>query len=123
PSNCSGHVCEKIAEEFEGFRDEHIDGVVALPHQEGCGHHEGPDLQQLERTLKGMILNPNVAGVVVVGLGCEMNQITRYAGEGPNIRELKPVEGMEIQTTGGTRKTIAAVAQKVRELKEVVQSF
>jgi len=122
-SNCSSHVCEGIAKEFEGFRSGNIDGVVALPHQEGCGHHDGPDLEQLERTLKGMILNPNVAGVVVVGLGCEMNSITRYSGSGPNIRELKPVAGMEIQTTGGTRKTIAAGAQKVRELMEVVQSF
>jgi altronate hydrolase len=122
-SNCSSFVCERIADEFKGFRDEHIDGVVALPHQEGCGHHDGPDLAQLERTLKGMILNPNVAGVVVVGLGCEMNQLTRYSGEGPDLRKLKPLVGMEIQTSGGTLKTTAHGAAKVRELIETVSRF
>src|SRR5262249_26520701 len=44
-SNCSSFVCERIAEEFRGFRDEHIDGVVALPHQEGCAHQIGPDTE------------------------------------------------------------------------------
>ena len=122
-SNCSSFVCEGIAERFKGFRAENIDGVVALPHQEGCGHHDGPDLEQLERTLKGMIVNPNVAGVVVVGLGCEMNSITRYSGSGPDIRKLKPIAGMEIQTAGGTPKTIAAGAAKVGELMEIVGSF
>ena len=122
-SNCSSHVCEGIAAEFEGFHTDNMDGVVALPHQEGCGHHDGPDLQQLERTLNGMILHPNVAGVVVVGLGCEMNNLGRYSGSGQDIRKLKPIAGMEIQTTGGTLKTIAAGAQKVRELMEVVSGF
>lgn len=122
-SNCSSHVCEGIAEEFKGFRAENIDGVVALPHQEGCGHHDGPDLQQLERTLKGMIVNPNVGGVVVVGLGCEMNSITRYSGSGPDLSKLKPLIGMEIQTTGGTLKTISKGASKVRELMEVIGKF
>ena len=37
-SNCSSFVCEGIAEQFKGFRTDNIDGVVALPHQEGCGH-------------------------------------------------------------------------------------
>ena len=122
-SNCSSHVCEGIAEEFKGFSTENIDGVVALPHQEGCGHHDGPDLEQLERTLKGMILNPNVAGVVVVGLGCEMNSITRYSGTGPDLRATKPFTGLEIQTVGGTRKTIAGGAKAVRELMETVRTF
>jgi altronate hydrolase len=122
-SNCSSHVCEGIAEQFKGFSTENIDGVVALPHQEGCGHHDGPDLQQLERTLKGMILNSNVAGVVVVGLGCEMNSITRYSGTGPDLRAIKPLTGLEIQTVGGTRKTIASGAKAVREIMEIVGTF
>jgi altronate hydrolase len=120
-SNCSSHVCERIAGEFTGYRDERIDGVVALPHQEGCAHHEGADIEQLERTLKGMILNPNVAGVVVVGLGCEVNQLTRYTESGPDISKIKPMIGMEIQTTGGTVKTTARGAEKVREMMDTVR--
>ena len=70
-----------------------------------------------------MILNPNVAGVVVVGLGCEMNNITRYSGAGPDLRAIKPLTGLEIQTVGGTSKTIATGAKTVRELMETVRKF
>ena len=70
-----------------------------------------------------MILNPNVAGVVVVGLGCEMNQITRYSGEGADVRKLKPLAGLELQTSGGTTKTTAHGAEKVRELMASVRQF
>lgn len=122
-SNCSSHVCEGIAAEFRGFRTANVDGVVALPHQEGCAHQEGPDVEQLERTLKGMILNPNVAAVVVVGLGCEVNSVTRYSKGGPDLRAIKPLVAMEIQQAGGTLKTIAAGAEKVREMMQVVGSF
>ena len=76
-SNCSSHVATEIA---EGFRDmvhtgDGCDGVVAIPHQEGCGMSEGDDTWQLERTIAGIIFHPNVGGVLMVSLGCEVNQI------------------------------------------------
>jgi altronate hydrolase len=117
-SNCASHVASGIAEEFKGHRADGIDGVVALPHQEGCAHHEGPDTEQLERTIKGMILNPNVAGVVVVGLGCEVNSLSRYLGASSNLCGAKPMTGLEIQGTGGTLKSIAEGCRRVRELIE-----
>ncbi len=123
-SNCASHVCARIADELRGVRGEGLDGIVALPHQDGCGAHDGPDIDQLERTLKGIILNPNVAAVLMIGLGCEINHLGRYAGWGAGLGGLKPFVGIEIQSLGGTAGTIAegmrrlgVTAEEVRSLK------
>ncbi len=115
-SNCASHVATAIAEECRRAAVAGLDGVVALPHQEGCGHHEGPDTEQLERTIRGMILNPNVAAVVLVGLGCEVNNLSRYTGAGAIPSELKPTYPVEIQQAGGTLKVVAEGRKKVEEL-------
>jgi altronate dehydratase len=115
-SNCASHVAAGIAEEFKNHRAAGLDGIVALPHHEGCGHHEGPDTEQLERTIKGMILNPNVAAVIVVGLGCEVNGLSRFLGAGSNLHGAKPVTGFEIQGAGGTLKSIAEGCRRVHDL-------
>jgi altronate hydrolase len=52
----------------------HVDGVVALGHGTGCGMNadsEGFDL--LQRTLAGFARHPNFGGILLVGLGCEVN--------------------------------------------------
>ena len=80
-----------------------VDGVVAFPHGEGCGQTIGPDLTQLQRTLGGVLNHPNVAGAIILGLGCEVNQIDHYLGKGsPRSGRLA---GMTLQTSGGTRAT------------------
>ena len=80
-SNCAAHTAELIAQSFD---DEtlppNIDGVVAFPHGEGCGHSIGPDTEQLQRTLAGVLAHPNVSAAVILGLGCEVNQIDHYLG-------------------------------------------
>jgi len=121
-SNCSSHVCVEIAEEFRRVREEGLDGVFALPHIEGCGHHRGPDTELLERTLKGIIGHPNVFAVIVAGLGCEVNSLAKYAGSSLETRYGKPAATLEIQATGGTLKTIAEGIKKVRELLEAVKT-
>ena len=75
-SNCAAHTVERIAESFENeAMPENVDGVVAFPHGEGCGHSIGPDTTQLRRTLSGVLDHPNVSSAILVGLGCEVNQI------------------------------------------------
>ena len=59
-----------------------VDGVVAFPHGEGCGHSMGPDVDQLRRTLGGVLVHPNVSAAIILGLGCEINQIDHYLGPG-----------------------------------------
>lgn len=107
-SNCASHVVAGIARECSDLTAGAVDGIVAFPHQEGCAHHEGPDTEQLERTIRGMILNPNVAGAVLVGLGCEVNCLSRYVGAEARQPLTKPVRALEIQGSGGTLEAIAA---------------
>ena len=123
-SNCSSHVAAEIA---EGFRDmahtgDGCDGVVAIPHQEGCGMSEGDDTWQLERTIAGIIFHPNVGAVLMVSLGCEVNQISKYLGTvqlgQQSFRKGKLIVGLEMQSSGGTRQTVASGIAEVRKLVE-----
>ena len=77
--NCSATVCHHVAETFP--RDElaaypNVDGIVALTHGTGCGMADrGEGFATLQRTLWGYARHPNFAGVLMIGLGCEVNQI------------------------------------------------
>jgi altronate hydrolase len=114
--NCSATVARLIAREVErsGMLDDYpnIDGVIALVHGTGCGMAaKGEGFDILKRTQWGYASNPNIAGVVLVGLGCEVFQIGRMKEE-YGLSEGDLFQTMTIQATGGTRKTIdAGVAQ------------
>ncbi len=109
-SNCASHVAELVAERFRSRTlPENVDGVAAFPHADGCGHSIGPDTEQLHRVIRGVIDHPNVAGAVILGLGCEINQIDRYLAELP--REL--LDGFTLQETGGTPATVEAGVRAV----------
>ena len=111
-SNCAAHVATQIAAHFAGrTMPAGVDGVVAFSHGDGCGHSIGPDTQQLERTINGLIHHPNVAGAVIVGLGCEVNLIDHYFP--PDIRETKELTGLTIQKSGGTTLTVKAGIEAV----------
>jgi altronate hydrolase len=128
-SNCSSHVAIEIAERLKTVSpDTHgVDGVVAIPHQEGCGHSQGEDTWQLERTIAGMIFHPNVGAVLMVSLGCEVNQISKYIETAQlgqrHFRKGKLIVGLEMQTSGGTRQTIANGVAQVEELIEHCQQM
>ncbi len=121
-SNCSSHVTAEIAERLRHVNQQThgVDGVIAIPHQEGCGHSQGEDTWQLERTIAGMIYHPNVGAVLMVSLGCEVNQISKYLGTvqlgQQAFRKGKLIVGLEMQSSGGTRKTIEAGVAQVEEL-------
>ena len=87
-SNCAAHTAELIAGSFDSETlPREFDGVVAFPHGEGCGHSIGPDTDQLRRTLGGVLVHPNVSAAVILGLGCEVNQIDHYLGRnGPRTQ-------------------------------------
>jgi altronate hydrolase len=116
-SNCAAHTAEEIARSFEGERlPPNVDGVVAFPHGEGCGHAIGPDTGQLRRTLAGVLAHPNVGAAIILGLGCEVNQISHYLGdEAPRADRLL---GMTLQSSGGTRGAVAAARISIAELIE-----
>ena len=116
-SNCAAHTAECIARSYEGETlPPGVDGVVAFPHGEGCGHAFGPDVDQLRRTLGGVLDHPNVAAAVILGLGCETNQIEHYLGAGaPRTDRLV---GMTVQGSGGTAATLQAARRKIARLLE-----
>lgn len=126
-SNCSSHVAMGIAEKLShvGPETHGIDGVVAIPHQEGCGHSVGEDTWQLERTIAGMMFHPNVGAVLMVSLGCEVNQISKYLNTAQlgqqHFRKGKLIVGLEMQSSGGTRQTIADGVAQVEKLIEHCQ--
>ena len=106
-SNCASHTAESIARSFEREPlPPNVDGVVAFPHGEGCAHSIGPDTEQLRRTLAGVLDHPNVSAALILGLGCETNQISQYLG-GPRVK------GMTLQESGGTRATVEAARREI----------
>jgi altronate hydrolase len=108
-SNCAAHTAELIAASYRGETfPGNVDGVVAFPHGEGCGHSIGPDTLQLQRTLSGVINHPNVSAAILLGLGCEVNQVDQYAG--PNLVR------MTLQSSGGTSATIEAARREIARM-------
>jgi altronate dehydratase large subunit len=92
-----------------------VQGTVSFIHQHGCAQ-VGVDYEQTFRTYAGMGLNPNVYGVVVLGLGCETHQAKSVAGE--IAKSGKPVEVISIQDHGGT---LTAIAEGAKAAAKMVQ--
>lgn len=108
-SNCAAHTAELIASSFAGETLPHnVDGVVAFPHGEGCGMSIGPDSEQLQRTLEGVLNHPNISAALILGLGCEVNQISHYLGQDNGNNYIPPanLHGLTLQESGGTAATV-----------------
>jgi altronate hydrolase len=121
--NCSATAARAIADHFSRQTNPralepfpHVDGVVALTHGTGCGMDtEGLGMHILERTLAGYATHANFAGVLVVGLGCEANQINAWLAHS-SLREGETLRVFSIQDTGGTRKTVEKGIALVQEM-------
>ena len=123
--NCSATAARAIADHFrrdinpkalEAFPN--VDGVVALTHGAGCATaSDGEPLQILRRTLGGYARHANFAGVLMVGLGCETNQISGLL-EQEGLQEGSHLQTFSIQDSGGTRKTVAKGIELVEWMLE-----
>jgi altronate hydrolase len=117
--NCSATVCRKIAERFTDeklARFPNVDGVVAFTHNTGCGMST-PSLNfdVFRRTLAGYARHPNLAAVLIIGLGCERNQISELLASQGLARGPK-LATMNMQETGGTLETIQAGVDAIEAL-------
>lgn len=117
--NCSATVVHRIAEYFTPERlaeFPNVDGVVAFSHSIGCGMEmTGEPMQLLRRTMAGYARHPNLAAALIVGLGCERNQLAGLLEQ----EQLNPDSRLRtfiMQENGGTRRTIEAGIAAVREL-------
>lgn len=112
--NCSATVARAIADHFRAdirpealARYPNVDGVVALTHGGGCATDSaGEPLQVLRRTLGGYARHANFGALLMVGLGCETNQISGLMAQ-EHLEESSRLQTFSIQDTGGTRKTVA----------------
>lgn len=117
--NCSATVGRYIAKAFEGdaLADyPNVDGVVALTHGSGCGMAGyGVGWDFLQATMAGYRRHPNFAGVVMVGLGCEVNQVAGMMQQ-HEWEEDDTFAAMTIQDTGGTRATVETGIARIKEM-------
>ena len=121
--NCSATAARAIADHFSKRNNPaalanfpNVDGVVALTHGTGCGMDtEGLGMKLLERTLAGYATHANFWGVVVVGLGCESNQLNTWLAHS-SLREGDTLKVFNIQDTGGTRLTVEKGIALIKEM-------
>jgi altronate hydrolase len=123
--NCSATVAVHVADAFKRrpLQDHdpladypNVDGVVALTHKTGCAMaSEGEGMDVLRRTIGGYGRHPNFASVIMLGLGCETNQIAPIV-ETQNLKLGPRLQAITIQETGGSARTVERGVALVKEL-------
>lgn len=111
--NCSASTIRLAESKFSTdiMRDyPNIDGVIGLTHKNGCGMRLGSDaLEQLQRVLAGMALHANIGAYVLMGLGCETNQ----------VREM--IETMGLSAGGNWKKPLFLTIQENHGIAQTVE--
>ncbi len=118
--NCSATAARMISDHFRNSKDleafPNVDGVVALTHKSGCaGGVETEGNHLLRRTVAGYARHPNFAGVLIIGLGCESNQLSALV-VAEELEVGSRIQTLVIQETGGTHKTVEAGIAKIKEM-------
>ena len=121
--NCSASVARVAARRArDSGLGAGVDGISALTHHGGCGLGADTEgLANLRRTLAGYARHPNVGGAVIIGLGCEVNQISELVvSQGLSLGDR--LRTVEIQEAGGSEATVAEAVETVGELVELART-
>jgi altronate hydrolase len=126
-SMCASHEALQISTiaEFTLYdrqRYPNVDGVVAIPHNKGCGCQDGSTIDVMLRTLSNYADHPNVGGVVLIDLGCEktnLAQVEKYLLKRERAFA-KPVAKIGIQDVGGTQAAIQRGLQEIEQMLPLV---
>jgi altronate hydrolase len=129
--NCSASVSHYVRDRFrtDEFRRDfpNVDGVIAFTHKGGCAIDPGEPQAILQRVLVGIAQHPNISGYVMIGLGCETNQIDAIrSAHKLDAQSNSPVTApmfMNIQAVGGVRKTVDAGVVAVMKLLKAANEF
>ncbi|MDR3435347.1 altronate dehydratase family protein [Telmatospirillum sp.] len=117
--NCSATAARLVADQFRGPALEafpNVDGVVALTHSLGCGGvQEGDGMDILRRTIGGYANHPNFGAVVIIGLGCENNQLSRLL-EVQGLEVSDTLQPLIIQDVGGTAATVKEAVARIKAI-------
>ena len=122
-SMCASHEAQQISmiAEFTLYKKEkfpNVDGVVAIPHNKGCGCQDGSTIEVMLRTLSNYADHPNVGGVILMDLGCEktnLAKVEQYLLKREKSFD-KPVAKIGIQDVGGTEAAIALGLKEVESM-------
>lgn len=121
--NCSATAARRIADAFgpeELASYPNVDGVAAFVHGTGCGMAgSGEGFEALQRIMWGYARHPNCGAVLMVGLGCEMNQID-WLLEAYGLKRGPLFQTMNIQNVAGLRRTVELGVEKVRAMLPAV---
>lgn len=123
-SLCASQVASRIATQAgESFLTKNIDGIVAIPHTEGCGCAHNVQIDRLLKVLSNFINHPNVGGALIIDLGCEQTNYSAVNGylNTVNMRKDLPVDWLTIQDRGceGTEtKALEIIKEKLPILEK-----
>ena len=120
-SMCASETALQVALSLESDKNilqqyPQIDGVVAIPHTEGCGCDSGQQIERLLMILNGYICHPNIGGCLIMDLGCEQTnyeKVHEYL-KGAIADDPKPMDWITIQESGGTRPTLEKSRKIIR---------
>jgi altronate hydrolase len=123
-SMCASHEAQQISiiAEYTLYNRQkypNVDGVVAIPHNKGCGCQDGSTIDVMLRTLSNYADHPNVGGVILIDLGCEktnLSEVEKYLLKREKSFD-KPVVKIGIQEVGGTQ---AAIERGLRAVEEML---
>lgn len=125
--NCSATVARAIAAHYrysDALKDfPEVDGVLALCHESGCGMAaSGEGFETLERTLLGYTHHSNIAGVLLLGLGCEIMQVDRLSAQ---VRAGNPemFKSVVIQESGGTKASIEEGIRLIDQMLPIANAY
>jgi altronate hydrolase len=129
-SMCASHEATQIATiaeftEYSRERFPNVDGVVAIPHNKGCGCSDGSTIEVMLRTLGNYADHPNVAGVVFIGLGCEKTNLTameRFLATHQQVLR-KPTVRIGIQEAGGTEEAVKRGVEAVAAMLPIANQI
>jgi len=117
--HCSASVSHLIAKSFTKellTKFPNVDGVVSLAPESGCSIvPDGEGFHLLQKTIAGYSAHPNFAGILLVGLGCELNQVNSLV-DNMNLKKGPLFRTIGIQEAGGTRETVDRGVEIIREI-------
>lgn len=123
--NCSATAARMIAAHFTPevlAQYPNVDGVAAFVHGTGCGMAgDGDGFEALQRVMWGYARHPNHAAVLMVGLGCEINQID-WLLEAWGLKQGPTFQTMNIQSVAGLRRTVEKGIEKVTAMLPIANA-
>jgi altronate hydrolase len=118
---CVARTAEKIARRAEALHGAGLDGIHAFAHPYGCSQL-GADLEATTAILGGLAAHPNAGGVLLVGLGCESNQLDRMLAAIPEAMRAK-VRTLRAQSSADeVEEGVALVAELAAEARLATRS-